>query len=53
MLTDIISYAETIKNKYRFEINGRVNTFSVLRSKFLNDQKNLKELCKKLYKKIK
>lgn len=53
MLKEIIKYANIVRHRYIFEIDGCIVPFSVFKAKFQNDQKYWKNICDKLYKKLK
>lgn len=52
MLKNLIKYAEIVKNKYRFEIDGCIDSSSIFRDKFKADQEKWKKICNNLYKKL-
>lgn len=52
MLKELVKYAEKVKNKYSFEIDGCIKASEVFKAKFKNDQEKMKYICSLLYKKL-
>jgi hypothetical protein len=54
MHKQLITYAERVRGKYLYEIDDcRFKAEEFLKAKFINDQNNIKKICKILYKKQK
>lgn len=53
MLNTLIETASIIRNRYRFEIDGKIDAAEFFKAKFLNDLENNKKICSNLYKKLK
>jgi hypothetical protein len=53
-MQQLITFAERIRGKYLYEIDDcKYNAADFLKTKFKNDQNNIKKLCSILYKKQK
>lgn len=53
MLKELVKYAEIVKNKYAYEIDGCVKKHEALMLKLATDQQKMKYICYLLYKKLK
>lgn len=48
----IIQIAETVRIRYRFEIDGCINQNEFFKAKLKNDRETAKKICFNLYKKV-
>lgn len=53
MSRELINHANTVRAKYSFEIDGKLDAASFFRAKFLNDIATIKTIHNNIYKKIK
>lgn len=51
-MLNIVKFANSVYNKYVFDISSGVNRFDFYKTKFCNDQMKTIQLCSILYKKL-